>query len=367
MLNTPIAFPDPRQYPSRKPDNWLLQQAQAVVDAVDETQRAALGQQLTQTMDGYLQRRELLQLSVALAMASSKTMHEVLWQALRTTVEQPQQARVQLFALPLVLIGGAQPARTLPPVLTDINTLRDLLARHLPDVGDSFWLSDALVHPDALAKIGPDVLYTLSQEPNVARQALSALPGSPTGIDGETVALRYLVGTIDPQPLPEQIAGWGMPALEWLTQALHTDGVTLFPLLGAPQPLLQAQIIGLRMLNEAALDMFASRQIRALRQAGRTVNAVMSAHENHDVRFSFSATEDPESCRGHVWALSQHDSIDHICEHFARLMADCQVKNVQFLQAVAPDQTNGITLFFHAKNLSASDASNSVPTDDSDA
>ena len=362
MLNLLPALTDPRQYPSHKPDNWLLHQAQTVVDAQDETLRAAHSRQLTQTLDGYLQRRDLLPLSVALAMASSKAMHDALWLALRTAVEQPQQARVQLFALPLVLIGGAQPARALPPVIADIGPLCALLNQHLPDSDNTCWLSDALVHPDALAKMGPDVLYTLSREPEVARQALSALPGSPTGIDGETVALRYLVGTIAPQPLPEQVSGWGMPALQWLTQALQTDGVTLFPLLGAPQPLLQAQINGLRMLNEAALDMFASRQIRALRQAGHTVTAVMSAHENHDVRFSFSAEEDPESCRGHVWALSAHDSLEHICEHFAQLMTDCQVENIQFLQTVAPDQMNGEPLFFHAKDLSADDVTDTTST-----
>ncbi|OVE49562.1 hypothetical protein [Chromobacterium violaceum] len=350
-------LPDPRQYhPQVSLTNRLIHHAQSALDAPSADDREMWRQALAGGMDEMLQRGELLSISVALAMVPSQACYQVVWDALRQTVEGGD-ADAALFALPLVLVAGSREQATLPAEIADVDGLNELLRRHgVFSAGGDAALSGVLLHPDSLTGLDAAKLYRMSRQGG-ARADLPNQP-APVTVKEEGVFLRYLLGVAtlrDGEEPPVRLGGsvgaWGMPLMKFLGEQLKTDGVTLFPIARAPLPAMQALVAGNFARFEVALQVFASSQIRRLRELDKEPVAILSAHDNGELHFTLSAKGDDRNWEGFVWPLASLDNVKLIEENFRELMRECHVRDVHVLPELQPESRDGIPLFFTADDL----------------
>lgn len=355
---------DPRQYPAEGVTNMLIQLAGQVLRAADAPARAAATAQLSGAMTDYLQRDELLALSVALAMAPSQAAYKVLWQALRDSVEQVDGRHAVVFAVPVVLVAGSRQQAELPGRVADVDGLNALFAEHgVFAPGAEVFLSGKLVSPETLVGITPAQLYRFTRQlADAARGLPIDLPEAPVVFKEEGVFLRYLVGVAmaDAGQTPVRLGGavgsWGMPLMKFLGQSLGSEGVTLFPVARPPQTLMQALVTGQESRLELAQQVFASTAIRRLRDADAEPVAVISAHEGGELRFTLSAGTGEGPREGFVWPLSPLDSSTLVVERFVALMTECHVRDVRLAPGLQPDLADGRPLFLFAGDVPPADA-----------
>lgn len=352
-------LPDPRQYhPQVSLTNRLIHHAQSVLDAPNAEDREMWRQALVGAMDEMLQRGEVLSISVALAMVPTQACYQVVWDALRQTVEETGGARALVFALPLVLVAGSREQAQLPGGVEDVAGLNDLLRRHgVFAEGGDVALSGVLLHPDSLVGLDALTLYKLSRQGEAAREGLPS-EAAPITVKEEGVFLRYLIGVAIqregeacPVKLGGSVGAWGMPLMKFLGEQLKTDGVTLFPIARPPLPAMQALVAGNYARFEVALQVFASSQIRRLRELDKEPVAILSAHDNGELHFTLSAHGDERNWEGFVWPLASLDNFKLIEENFRELMAECRVREVHILSELQPESRDGIPLFFTADDL----------------
>jgi len=365
MADLLVSLPDPRQYTPVAPKNELIRLTLAVLDAANADDRGLWQSELNAALVGYLERNELLPLSVALAMLPSQEAYRTLWLALREAAERnPNGATTLPFALPVVLVAGSRQKTTLAGELANIDEINALLREHgVFAAGSDAALSAKLIHPDTLAGLNSSRLFYLAQDAAGLARTLDQLPAAPLELNGEGVFLRYLVGQVTVaeggEPLVRfgaAVNSWGLGLRKLLNAALDQDGVTLFPIARAPQPVMQAMVAGGAARQDVALEVFASSQIRALRELGKEPVAIASAHDNGELRFTVSAPGDERNWKGFVWPLSPLDSVERIVGTFRELMVDCQVNDVRLLPEVAADKQDDIPLFFTADDLPPLDA-----------
>lgn len=356
------ALPDPRLYPDPMPSNMLIHYTLSVLNAASDSDREACRVSLKQAVADILERGDVLTLSVALAMVPSQAAYRVLWEALRAAAEQPEGRHAVIFAVPLVLVAGAKPEATLPARIEDVDGLNALLREHgVFAPGAEVFLSGKLLHPDTVAGISSAQLYRFTRSlADAARGLPLELEPSAVTVRNDGVFLRYLIGVAiqeEGEPAPVKLGGavgpWGIPLMKFLGEQLKTDGVTLFPIARPPQALLQAIVAGGSARQEVTLQAFASSMIRKLRDMGQEPVAVLSAHENGELRCTISAPGDEKNWEGFVWQLSPLDSVPLIASQFCELMAECRVSDVRVVPQVQPDQQNGIPLFLTADDIPA--------------
>lgn len=367
MTSSSPLLPDPRQYSSIIPSNMLLSNLGSVLNATNADERQMWSTNLKASLADYLERAEVLPLSVALAMAPSQTAYRQLWQSLCEVVDgEAECASERLFAIPVILVVGSKSQTVLPGVLPDTDGLVELLAQHkLVQDPSRVRILPKLLHPDTVSALSSAILYRLNRSDDVLNgHEIANLPEAPVSINGEAVFLRYLIGAarhVPGQPDPITFGGavgsWGMPAMEWFGKVLKADGVTLFPIARPPQPLLPAVVAGGRARQEVAMQVFASNRLRKLRELQLNPVAIASSHEGGELRFTLSAEGDDRNWEGFVWPLSPLDMVPQIAQMFAELMADCRVDDVRFVPGVQPDRNGDVPLFFTADDLAPGSAS----------
>ena len=358
MSDLSPVLPDPRQYPESSPSNMLIHYAQSIANAPSQDDRAMWQESLRATLAEMLERNELLPVSVALAMVTSQALYQVLWDALRDVAERPDSGRhAVVFAVPVVLVVGSRTQVTLPATLADVDGLNALFRQHglFPD-GAEAWLSGKLLHPDSVVGIPSTQIFRLTRELQDAASGVPLdLPPAAVTAKDEGVFLRYLLGVAIQQegaPAPVKLGGsvgaWGVPLMKFLGEQLKTDGVTLFPIPRPPMALMQAIVAGNFVRLEVALQVFASTQIRQLRDQGQEPVAIVSSHDNGELHFTISAEGNAKDWGGFVWPLAAQDVVAQIETNFRMLMAECHVRDVRVVPQVQPESRDGIPLFYTA-------------------
>ena len=353
-----LQLPDPRQYPESSPSNMLIHYAQSIVGARTEDDRAMWRDSLRAALIEMLEREELLSLSVALAMVTSQHIYRELWDALRDAAERPDSGRhAIIFAVPLVLVIGSKGKATLPERIADVDALNQLFRQHgLFTEGAEVFLSGKLLHPDSVVGIHSAQIYRYTRQlVDAARGLPLALAAAPIIAKDEGVFLRYLIGVAireDGAAAPVKLGGnvgtWGVPLMNFIGEQLKTDGVTLFPIPRPPMPLMQAIVAANFARLEVALQVFASTQIRQLRDLGQEPVAIMSSHENGELHITVSAAGNEKDWGGFVWPLAAQDDVSLIESQFRMLMTECQVSDVRIVPEIQPESRAGIPLFFTA-------------------
>ncbi len=327
-------FPDPRHYgvgDETHPFNLLSEP-----DLRDELRNA-----LRQGHDA--------EIAAALQAAPSPAAYARLWQAIcdaahhagSKTLETAVVARI--FALPLVIITGSRTRASIPGVIPDIIAVRTLLERH-GALGRTrnFGLSNSLCSFETIEQVKPGEIYAWTAAAEGARRELA-----PDAIEitepGEMVHLRFLVGAgITPAAEPSfvetasNIGAWGMALTRELAAQLGQSGIEVLPLARAPLDLLRAGHAGRLAQLETAFSLFASNAVRRFRSATGDPVAVISAHDQGEIRVSFSSLFDDAMVEGFRWPLHPLDSIDSIIGAIASLLEECRVTDVRCAPALLP-------------------------------
>lgn len=358
-----MTLPDPRQYPPVNARNPVIRQLMSLLTEHDETEIKAKRSQLLAMISELLAANDHSAINAALTQAPAQEAWLALWQTLCTAVEavqDPHETQAMLFALPVILVAGSTKGTGLPCKLADpdsvLQILRDqgVLARDAVAA-----LSPELVSLEALATISPARLYrwknTLADSLTNGANNPFGLSASPIQIKEESAWLRFIVGAVR-QPaggptqmlLGGQVGKWGLQLSQNLGEQLKTGDATVLAIPRTPQGWLAAQENGRNVLQETRLQLLASSAIRTIRSKGRTPVAIIAAHESDEIRITLSSREDAERWQGFVWPLAPADRMESIADFAQDLFRDCQVDDIRLIDAIQPDQKDGLPFFVTA-------------------
>ena len=330
-----MQIPDPRRYAQNStPDAWVA---------------LAGTPQLRGHVDELLSRGADADIVSALRAAPSQAAYASIWQAVceaANHIGNPgDEAAVvaRVFALPLVIVTGSRRPASVPGVVPDIAAITALFGEYgALGPARNFGLGNALCSLETIEGVLPSEIYAWTRQAGATRRDL---PPSAIAIDeaGEKVHLRYLVGAaIAPAAEPSfvetasNIGVWGMPLTRALAAQLAQKDVEVLPLARPPLDLLRAGQAGRYAQLDAAFNLFVSNAVRRVRSATGDPDAVISAHDDGDIRVGLSSPFDDALAEGFRWPLHPLDDIAGITGSITGLLAACRVNNVQCAPSVLP-------------------------------
>ena len=301
-------------------------------------------------------------LNAALLQAPALEAWQALWQAISDAVETPSSVSseyAQLFAIPVIIVAGSAKGTHLSCEIKNTEAILALLKQHkVLESGTQTFLLPHLVSSDVLSSISLSQQWEWKQAfvPTLQQGQAPALSleHSPIFIKEESAWLRFIVGVSLANPstssiqLGGNVGSWGMALAQQLGEQLKQEDATVLAIPRAPQALLAAQNTGRQILQETRLQLLASSAIRAIRSKGRTPVAVMAAHENNEIRITFSSQEDKERWQGFVWPIHAGDHVEQIGQFALALFHDCQVSDVRIIDTIQPDRDEGLPFFVTA-------------------
>ena len=297
------------------------------------------------------------EIAAALDASPSRTAYVRLWRTVCDVAHRVagpgDEVVARVFALPLVIVTGSRQAVNLPGVIADIAEIRLLFEKHgVLGPTRNFGVGNALCSLETLERVAPSKVYAWTEAADNVQRELA-----PDAIEltepGERVHLRFLAGAgitaaADPSFIESasNIGAWGMPLTRLLAAQLTRPGVDVLPLPRPPLDLLRARHAGRVAQLEAALNLFVSNAVRRFRAATGDPDAVISAHDNGEIRVSLSSPFDDAIAEGFQWPLHPLDDIDSIVEAVAGLLAECRVTAVtQVAQVLAAKNERGLIWF----------------------
>ncbi|MGH8665348.1 MAG: hypothetical protein ACREUX_13890 [Burkholderiales bacterium] len=258
------------------------------------------------------------------------------------------------FALPVVLVASATHELVVPGVLPDVDALRRLFER-TQALGPTrnFGLSNALCALQALEALSLRSLLALTRE--LEPQALGRLlPPAPITVPpgDEQTHLRFVVGaglTAPESPgfteIAAHIGPWGVECARLIEQQLAMPGLQLAALPRPPLDLVGAPHAGRSAQLEIALNLFASNAVRRFRQAVGDPVAIVSAHEDAQIRVTLSSPFAEDLVDGFCWPLHPADDLAAVQMLILDLFADMRVPDVRVCARVlASRRDNGAPL-----------------------
>ncbi len=304
------------------------------------------------------------ELGAALCSAPTHAAYARLWQAVCDVAHQTAGMAgnaaivARVFALPLVIITGSRRPADLPGVVPDIAAVTALFERH-GALGPTrnFGLGNALCSLETIEGIKPSEIHAWTQDIGGLRRDLAPAAIAITE-PGEQVHLRFLVGAgIAPAAEPSfvetasNIGTWGMPLTRALAAQLGQSGVEVLPLARPPLDLMRAGHAGRFAQLDAAFNLFASNAVRRSRGASGDPVAVLSAHDDADIRVTLSSQFDDTLLEGFRWPLHPLDDIGRIVDSITELLVACRVGNVRYVEKVLPAlNAEGMTWFVSVRD-----------------
>jgi hypothetical protein len=327
-LNENTTLPDPRRYGDGNHPWRALD-----VDARRVLLEAACREQRNEDI------------SAALRAAASPAEYAGLWREICDVAHHAAGATLvaRVFALPIIVVTGSRKPLQVDGVLSDIGAVTELF-RQKGVLGktQNFGIGNALCTLDTLEAVTPVEIYAWTAAGGATRREL---PPSPLTVDapGEMVHLRFLVGAgiapADEPPLTEtasNIGAWGMSLTRMLAGQLAQAGAEILPLARPPADLLCATHVGRCAQLEAACNLFASNAVRRFRSASGDPVAIISAHDNGELRLTLSQPFDVQMVEGFRWPLHPLDDIAAIVASMTELLTACRIGRIEIAPRVLP-------------------------------
>ena len=259
----------------------------------------------------------------------------------------------RVFALPLVIVTGSRKPLQLSGALPDIAAVSELfLQKGVLGKTQNFGMGNALCALETLESVTPAEVFAWTAAGGAARREL---PPSPLVMQepGEMVHLRFLVGAgiapANEPPLTEtasNIGAWGLALTRLLATQLAQSGAEVLPMARPPCDLLRAAHAGRTAQLETACNLFASNAVRRFRSASGDPVAILSAHDNGELRLTLSQPFDEQMIEGFRWPLHPLDDIAEITGSISGLLAECRVGRIEIAPRLLPDcKVEGLAWF----------------------
>jgi hypothetical protein len=342
-----LQLPEPRRFGGASVTDELARAASSAAgsNALERPRRAAA---LRAAVAQALEQAAEARVREALRQAPDAASYRMLTDALARAIDAfPGERGVaaRAFALPVVLIASAAHEMIVPGVLPDVDGLHRLFER-TQALGPTrnFGLSNALCALPAIEALSLRSLLALTRE--LAPQALdSLLPPAPIAVlaGGEQTHLRFIVGaglTAAESPgfteIAAHIAPWGAECARLIEQQLAIPGLQLAALPRPPLDLVSALHAGRSAQLEIALNLFASNAVRRFRLAVGDPVAIVSAHDDAQIRVTLSSPFAEDLADGFCWPLHPADDLAAVQGLILDLFADMRVPDVRVCERVLP-------------------------------
>lgn len=347
---------DPRTFGVERRDDPLVRLAAAV--AAGGSERPQAERRLRAAVRERLEQEAEAEIHAALAAVSNAACYRALWDALVAVVEAPGpdggDITAQAFALPLVLVAASTQRVVLPAVLDGIEELVALFERqHALGQTRNFGLSNALAELAAFERLPALQAYEAARSLDT-RQIRGAFPPAPVVVETgrEQAHLRFLVGAgIAPSHAPDftetaaNIGAWGGACSRWLGARLTTPGSQLLVLPRPPCALLRAGHVGRTAQLDVALHLFVSAAVRRFRQTVGDPVAILSVHDDWELRVSLSSPFADDLIEGYRWPLHPLDDLDQIARQIAALLEQVRIGDVRTVRGILPALRAGGAIF----------------------
>lgn len=297
----------------------------------------------------------------ALAAAATPAQYAQLWEAVCDTAHHaagngegdPAALVARVFALPLVIVTGGRKPLQLGGALPDIAAVNELfLQKGVLGKTQNFGIGNALCALETLELVLPSEVYAWTDAAGAARRELPPSPVA-NGEPGEMVHLRFLIGAgiaaASEPALTEtasNIGAWGMPLTKLLAGQLAQAGAEVLPMARPPADLLRSVHAGRTAQLETACNLFAANAVRKFRTTGGEPVAILSAHDNGELRLTLSEPFDDQMLEGFSWPLHPLDDIAGITAMMTVLLDDCRIVRVEIAPRVLPEfNSHGLPWF----------------------
>jgi hypothetical protein len=142
-----------------------------------------------------------------------------------------------------------------------------------------------------------------------------------------------------------------VPLTRAIASQLSRPGVDVLPLPRPPVDFLKAGHVGRMAQLEAALNLFVSDAVRSFRSISGDPAAIITSHDDNEIRVSLSSPFDDTTVEGFRWPLHPLDDIESISGVIAELLVECRVSDVRVLNKVLPALNVRGQLFVTARDL----------------
>ena len=258
------------------------------------------------------------------------------------------------FALPVVFVAAATQPLTLSGYLREPAALHELFERtHALGPTRNFGLSGALAAIEALEALSPSAVAAFARAPSPDKLE-QLLPAAPIAVASrhEQTHLRFIVGaglTAPESPgfaeVAANIGPWGQECARIVQEQLAAPGLQLLALPRPPLDLLRAAHAGRTAQLEVALSLFASNAVRRFRLAVGDPVAILSAHDDGDVRVTLSSPFADDMVEGFRWPLHPADDLAAVQASICELLAEMRVHDVRIVGHVLPARRTNTALF----------------------
>lgn len=298
------------------------------------------------------------EIAVALRAAGTGAAYAAMWDRVCDVAHHAGAAAgtvlvARVFALPLIIVTGSRKPVRLSGALPEIGAVSELfLQKGILGKTRNFGLGNALCTLETIESVTPAEVYAWTSAGGTQRRELPPAP-LVVGEPGEMVHLRFLVGAgIAPAsepPLTEtasNIGAWGMALTRLLAAQLAQDGVEVLPMARPPCDLLRAAHAGRTAQLETACNLFASNAVRRFRTTGGDPVAIISTHDNGELRLTLSQPFDAQMVEGFRWPLHPLDDLAAIASAMRELLTACRIGRIEMAPRVLPDCQSGSVAWF---------------------
>ena len=338
-------LPDPRRFGTGS-THALLEAVAAAVFAPDLERRArrrALRMKLSgQLLDGDEQgiRQALAAMPDALHF---QTLFAELAQAVESPQADPQSVRLRLFAFPLVLVAAAVDPVRIAGALSATDAVRQLFERSgVLGQTQNFGVCAALCTLDTLESVSPVMLFNAARMIDANAVEACLQPAELEIRTGrEQTHLRFLTGAgINRADAPEfsetaaNIGAWGRALGALIAKELAAPGLQLLALPRMPMGLMRAPQAGRSAQLDVALHLFVSNTVRRMRMSAGEPVAILSAHDNGELRLTLSSVFAEDLVEGFRWPLAPLDDLASIERAIVALLREVRIDDVRVVPSV---------------------------------
>jgi hypothetical protein len=300
-------------------------------------------------------------INAALAAAPSQAEYARLWCDVCDVAhhaggdDQEAALVARVFALPLIIVTGSRKPLQIDGVVPDIGAVTDLFVQKgVLGKTQNFGIGNALCALETLESVTPVEVHAWTRASGAARRELVPAPLMMDAA-GEQVYLRFLVGAgIAPVAEPafvetaSNIGAWGMALTRLLAKQLAQDGAEVLPMARPPSDFLRAAHAGRSAQLETACNLFASNAVRRFRASSGDPVAILSTHDNAELRLTLSQPFDDAMIDGFRWPLHPLDDLAAIAASIADLLSACRVGRIEYAPRVLPSHNAHGQVWFPA-------------------